>query len=261
MILDYIILLIMENEYRQIRTISIVIPVYNEKDYIRQALRSVVAAPCEGLLKEIIIIDDGSTDGTTQILETVEREIKPLLAAIRATMKIIIRNKNQGKGAALQLGFMKTKGDIVIIQDADLEYDPDEYPAMLEPFLKHQADVVYGSRFISQKPHRVLLYWHSLANKILTTLSNMLTNINLTDMETGYKAFQGDLIRGLAPKLTSQRFGFEPEITSLVAKIPNIKIYEVGVSYWGRGYSEGKKITWRDGVRAIREIITFNLFR
>lgn len=251
----------METRHSPIQTVSIVIPVFNEERFIERAIRAVLAAPCAGLKKEIIVIDDGSTDLTVKHLKSIEKQLSSLLIPMRASLTIYIRSKNRGKGAALKFGFQKTTGDVVIVQDADLEYDPNEYSVILEPFLSHQADVVYGSRFISQKPHRVLLYWHSLANILLTTLSNMLTNINLTDMETGYKAFRGNLIRELAQRLTSDRFGFEPEITALAAKVPGIKIFEVGISYWGRGYSEGKKITWKDGIRAVLEIIKFNLFR
>jgi len=175
------------------------------------------------------------------------------------SFKTVFKKVNEGKGAALKDGFLASTGDIVIVQDADLEYNPEDYPVLLEPFLKNNADVVYGSRFISNRPHRVLYFWHSQVNFILTTFSNMLTNLNLTDMETGYKVFKGKLIRTIAQKLESKRFGFEPEITARIAKVKEIKIYEVGISYSGRTYAEGKKITWKDGAKAAWEIIRFNL--
>ena len=208
------------------------------------------------LEKEIIIVDDGSTDKTPE-------RIKDFITKYTGSVKIstIFKNKNQGKGAALKDGFSKSTGDIVLVQDADLEYNPDDYPIMLEPFLKNAADVVYGSRFISNRPHRVLYFWHYQINLFLTVLSNMLTNLNLTDMETGFKAFKGELIRKIANKLESHRFGFEPEVTARIAKIKELKIYEVGISYSGRTYSEGKKIGWRDGVKALWEIIKYNLLR
>jgi len=168
--------------------------------------------------------------------------------------------KNLGKGAALKHGFLKSIGDIVLIQDADLEYDPSDYPLLIRPFIENDVDVIYGSRFISNQPHRVLFYWHYLANIFLTTLSNIFTNLNLTDMETGYKVFRGNIIRQLASDLRSKRFGFEPEITAKISKIENVRIYEVGISYFGRTYKEGKKINWLDGIKAIWEIIKFNLF-
>jgi len=176
------------------------------------------------------------------------------------SIKTIFKKNNQGKGAALKEGFLKSTGDIVLIQDADLEYSPSDYPNLIGPFLTQEADVVYGSRFISNKPHRVLYFWHSVMNKYLTMLSNMFTNLNLTDMETGFKVFKGDLIRSIAPYLQTKRFGFEPEVTARIAKKQSIKIFEVGISYAGRTYAEGKKIGWKDGFRALFEIIYFNLF-
>lgn len=236
-----------------IKTLSIIIPVYNEEKFIEKTIKKVFNAESLGLRKEIIIIDDGSTDGTKNILKKIEKKYQ------NKNLKIIYKNKNEGKGSALKLGFLKSRGDIVLIQDADLEYNPEDYPRLLEPFLKNNIDVVYGSRFVSNQPHRVLYFWHYLANLFLTLLSNALTNLNLTDMETGYKVFNGKLIRKIAPKLESKKFGFEPEITAKIAKIKGIKIYEVGISYWGRTYQEGKKIGWKDGIRAIWEIIKYNL--
>lgn len=239
--------------------LSIVIPVFNEEKYIVKTIEKVAAADSLGLNKEIVIIDDGSTDDTVE-------HIKKCIAALSkkgdsVTIKLIEKKGNEGKGAALRDGFKETTGEIVIVQDADLEYSPDEYPIILDPFLKHEADVVYGSRFISDRPHRALYFWHNLANHVLTLFSNVMTNLNLTDMETGFKAFRGDLIRDIAPKLESTRFGFEPEITARVAKVKPLKIFEVGISYWGRTYEEGKKIGWYDGVTAIADIVKFNLFR
>ena len=236
------------------KVLSIVIPVYNEGRFISKVLSKINEADSLGLEKEIIIVDDASTDDSkNKIMSFVDKNKG-------VNIKTIFKDKNEGKGAALKTGFLYTTGDIVIVQDADLEYSPNEYPVLLKPFLQDRADVVYGSRFISGKAHRVLYYWHYVANTFLTTLSNMLTNLNLTDMETGYKAFRGEIIRELAKGLQSKRFGFEPEITAKIAKIKGIKVYEVGISYWGRTYEEGKKIGWRDGIRAVWEIIKYNVF-
>lgn len=231
--------------------LSIIIPVFNEQDYIEETIKKVLEFDSISAKKEIIVINDGSSDDTGKILKKLKEKNREI---------IVLENKvNAGKGAAVKLGLLKSRGDIVIIQDADLEYSPDNYPQLIEPFLKHKADVVYGSRFISNQPRRILYYWHYLGNLILTNLSNMLTNLNLTDMETGYKAFRGGLIRQIGPKLQSTRFGFEPEVTARLSKINGIKIYEVGISYWGRTYEEGKKIGWVDGVKAIWEIVKYNL--
>ena len=240
-------------------SLSIIIPVYNEGTFIAKALLKTCSSDSLTLKKEIVIIDDGSNDETKDAIEEAIKKLKKEYKTI--SFKTLFKKSNQGKGAAVRDGFKISTGDIVLLQDADLEYNPEDYPLLLEPFLKHDADVVYGSRFISNRPHRVLYFWHYLINVFLTTFSNMFTNLNLTDMETGYKVFKGDLIRNLAPKLESNRFGFEPEITARIGKIKSLKIYEVGISYYGRTYSEGKKIGWRDGVKAIWEIIKFNLSR
>lgn len=236
---------------KSFKSISIVIPVYNEKDTIKKVLGSVFRSDTLSLKKEIIVVDDGSTDGTSEILKK-----------IRKSKKIIFFHNypNQGKGASLKTAFQRSKGDIVLIQDADLEYSPVNYPNLIRPIVEGYADVVYGSRFADSSPHRVLYFYHYLANKFVTTLSNFFTNLNLSDIEIGYKVFRGDLIRKIAPKLSSKRFGFEPEITARLAKIKSIRIYEVGISYFGRTYNEGKKIGWKDGIKAIFEIIKYNLF-
>ncbi|MBP8591487.1 glycosyltransferase family 2 protein [Candidatus Shapirobacteria bacterium] len=207
--------------------ISIVIPVFNEKETIIEVLRRVEKAKINQIEKEIIIVDDGSSDGTQRILKKIENKEK---------YKVYYHSKNKGKGAALKTGFLKTSGEAVIVQDADLEYNPEDYPLLLAPFLKDNADAVYGSRFLTGLPRRIIYFWHQIGNRWLTFLSNAATGLNLSDMETGFKAFRGDLIREIAPTLKSSRFGFEPEITAKIAKIPDIKIYEVGISYWGRTY-------------------------
>jgi len=229
------------------KKVSIVIPCFNESNSIKDIIKAVIDSPVPN--KEIIIVDDCSTDGTREILQ---QQIEPLVD------KIIYHEKNKGKGAALRTGISNVTGDIVIIQDADLEYSPKEYPILLEPFIEGKADVVYGSRFIGGRPHRVLYYWHSLANIFLTTLSNMLSNINLTDMETCYKVFRREIIQSI--KIEEDRFGFEPEITTKIAKL-GCRIYEVGISYYGRTYQEGKKINWKDGIHALWCILKYNLFR
>ncbi|MBI3366559.1 glycosyltransferase family 2 protein [Candidatus Roizmanbacteria bacterium] len=235
--------------------LSIIIPVYNEEQYISDILSQVVEADTLGLQKEIIIVDDGSSDNSKFKIQNAKLQCKIKNCKIIT----IFKTKNEGKGAVLKTGFLKSTGDIVLIQDADLEYSPHDYPILLEPFFEYNADVVYGSRFVSNKPRRILYFWHSIGNTILTTFSNILTNLNITDMETGYKVFRGDLIRNIAKTLESKRFGFEPEITARISKVRNIKLFEVGISYKGRTYSEGKKIGWKDGVRAFWEIIKYNL--
>lgn len=224
--------------------LSVVVPCYNERNTIENIIAAVNASPVQH--KEIIIVDDCSTDGTRDILA---QKIAPLVS------RIIYHEQNQGKGAALRTGIAAATGDIVVIQDADLEYDPQEYPLLLEPFLHGKADVVFGSRFMGGRPHRVVYYWHSLGNWVLTTMSNMFTNINLTDMETCYKAFRREIIQSI--NIEEDRFGFEPEITAKVSK-SGCRIYEVGISYYGRTYSEGKKIGWKDGFRAIYCILNLN---
>lgn len=227
--------------------LSVIIPCYNEIGTIGKVIEAVKASPVRDI--EIIIVDDCSKDGTKELLQS------RLEAQVDC---VIYHRKNQGKGAALRSGFAAATGDIVIVQDADLEYDPHEYPLMIDPILKDKADVVFGSRFQGGRPHRVVYYWHMVGNKFLTTLSNMLTNINLTDMETCYKAFRREIIQSI--KIKENRFGFEPEITAKVAKT-NCRIYEVGISYYGRTYKEGKKIGWKDGIIAIYCILKYNLLR
>ncbi|NEO78165.1 MULTISPECIES: glycosyltransferase family 2 protein [Moorena] len=227
--------------------LSVVIPCFNEVNTIANVIEAVKASPVKEC--EIIVVDDYSTDGTREILESsLESQID----------HVVYHHKNRGKGAALRTGFGLATGDIVIIQDADLEYDPQEYPLLMQPIVDGKADVVYGSRFAGGGPHRVVYYWHMVGNKFLTMLSNMFTNINLTDMETCYKAFRRELIQSI--KIQESRFGFEPEITAKVAK-KKCRIYEVGISYYGRTYEEGKKIGWRDGFRAIFCILKYNIFR
>jgi glycosyltransferase involved in cell wall biosynthesis len=225
--------------------LSVVIPVYNEVKTIKEIVSRVQAVDLE---KEIIIVDDGSSDGTRELLQEITLS--------HENIRVVYHDRNQGKGAALRTGFEVTTGDIVIIQDADLEYDPREYPVLLEPILDGRADIVYGSRFLGG-PHRVLFFWHYLGNKFLTLLSNALTNLNLTDMETCYKVFRREVLNDI--QLKSNRFGFEPEFTAKIAK-KGFRIYETSISYSGRTYAEGKKIDWKDGVKAIVAIIWFRFF-
>ncbi len=217
--------------------VSVIIPVYNEAPTLRTAVERVLASALE---LEVLCVDDGSQDGSTEILTQLQRQYPQV--------RVFLQPRNLGKGAALRRGIEQAIGDFVIIQDADLEYDPADYPILLEPLLQGNADVVYGSRFQGGRPHRVLYFWHSVANSLLTTLSNCLTNINLSDMETCYKAFRREVIQSIP--LEEDRFGFEPEITVKIAK-RRLRIFEVGISYWGRTYEEGKKIRWRDGVHAL----------
>ncbi len=229
------------------RCLSVVVPVYNEGATIANVIQTVLAQP---LVQEIIIVDDASTDGTWQALQPLVQE--------NSCVKLFRHEVNQGKGAALRTGFSKATAPIVMVQDADLEYDPSEYPVLVKPILSGKADVVFGSRFIGSGSHRVLYYWHSLGNKLLTTFSNMATNLNLTDMEAGYKVFKREIIQKIS--IEENRFGFEPEIVAKVSQM-DIRIYEVAISYYGRTYAEGKKIGWRDGVSALRCIIKYNFFR
>jgi len=229
-------------------TLSIIVPVYNEKQTVAQILERIEETP-HG--KEIIVVDDYSTDGTREILRQIDASRRI------PSLRVLYHAVNQGKGAALRTGIAAAAGDIVIIQDADLEYDPAEYGVLIQPILAGRADVVYGSRFLSGS-HRVLFFWHSLGNRILTLLSNMFTDLNLTDMETGYKAFRRELFSKIT--IEENRFGFEPEITAKVARL-RCRLYEVPISYFGRDYSEGKKITWKDGFAAIYCILKYNLLR
>jgi glycosyltransferase involved in cell wall biosynthesis len=229
-----------------VRTLSIVIPVFNEAKTIAEVLERVRRAPSGGLGKELIVVDDGSSDGTREYLAGIQD---------RGT-RCVFHERNQGKGAALRTGFAHTSGDIIIIQDADFEYDPNDYPQLLQPILDGKADVVFGSRFLTGQAHRVLYFWHSVGNRVLTLLSNVFTNLNLTDMEAGYKVFTVDVLKRL--RIQENRFGFEPEIVAKVARL-HCRVYEVGVSYAGRTYEEGKKITWKDGARALWCIVKYSL--
>ena len=230
------------------RIITIVIPCYNEINTISQVIQKVLDVPLDQQ-KELVVVDDCSTDGTRQFLDSYKGNPE---------IRVIFHETNRGKGAALRTGFTHASGDIIIVQDADLEYDPSEYPRLLKPILEGKADVVYGSRFVGSESHRVLYFWHSLANRYLTLLSNIFTNLNLTDMEVCYKVLKRSILDDIV--LKEDRFGFEPEFTAKVAR-NGYSVYEVGISYYGRTYAEGKKISWRDGFRAIYVILKYGFFR
>ncbi|NCU04395.1 MAG: glycosyltransferase family 2 protein [Chitinophagaceae bacterium] len=238
---------------QSITKLSIVIPAFNEAKTIHRILDKITEVQLlNGIEKEVIVVNDCSTDDTKAAIERYMQQ---------SALPIVLYNHevNQGKGAALHTGIKKATGDLVVIQDADLEYDPHEYNVLLKPVLDGFADVVYGSRFMGGNAHRILFFWHSIGNKVLTTLSNMFTNLNLTDMETCYKLFRREIIQRI--DLKEKRFGFEPEVTAKISRQPEIRIYEVGISYYGRTYAEGKKINWKDGFRAIFCILRYNLFR
>jgi glycosyltransferase involved in cell wall biosynthesis len=235
-------------------TLTIIIPAYNEEKTIPAILDRIYRVRLSNdLQKEVILVNDCSTDRTEEVLLDYQTR-HPEIALL-----YFKHANNMGKGAAIHTGIEKANGEFLIIQDADLEYDPEEYNELLKPIMRGSADVVYGSRFVGGNPHRILFYWHSIGNRILTRLSNLFTNLNLTDMETGYKMCRTQIIRQI--KLKEKRFGFEPEVTAKLARIPGIRIYEVGISYYGRTYQDGKKIGWRDGVYAIYCILKYNLFR
>lgn len=236
-----------------IKKLSIVIPVYNEEASVHEILDLVRDVKLiNDISKEIIIVNDASTDNTQNVLEAY------VAAHPEAGLQLFAHEVNKGKGAALHTGISKATGEYLIIQDADLEYDPEEYNILLKPIIKGVADVVYGSRFAGGTPHRILFYWHSIGNKFLTAISNIFTNLNLSDMETCYKLFRTDIIQNI--KLKENRFGFEPEVTAKISRIKDLRIYEVGISYYGRTFEEGKKIGWKDGVRAIYCIMKYNIW-
>ncbi len=231
--------------------VSIIIPCYNEKNTVREIIKKINNTDVLNCEKELIVIDDNSNDGTSIVLEEIKNS---------SEISVLIKNStNQGKGFSIREGIKNSSGDIILIQDADLEYDPRDYVKLLEPIIEGYADVVYGSRFLGASRVRVLYFWHRVGNYFLTLLSNMFTNLNLTDMEVCYKAFKSSILKNIV--LKENRFGFEPEVTAKLSKINNLRLYEVSVSYYGRKYSEGKKITWKDGFSALRCIIVYNLFK
>ena len=232
--------------------LSVVIPVYNEVDTLDSCLQRVIAVP---IRKEIILVDDGSRDGTREILRSMDERFSD---DDMSHFVVLLHDRNRGKGRALRTGFERARGDVVLVQDADLEYDPSEYPRLLRPIVEGQADVVYGSRFLGDYAHRVLYYWHYLGNRFLTTLSNCFTNLNLTDMETCYKVFRREVLRDILPTLKQNRFGFEPEITAKISR-RSLRIFEMSISYSGRSYDEGKKIGWRDGFQALWCIVRYGV--
>ncbi len=238
---------------KKIRTLSIVIPAYNEGATIHRILDRIAEVTLrDGIGKEIIIVNDCSTDNTDEAVRAYMKTHP------EAPIRYFMHEKNMGKGAALHTAIAKATGEYLVIQDADLEYDPQEYNDLLAPVIKGFADVVYGSRFVGSNPHRILFFWHTIGNNILTFISNMFTNLNLTDMETCYKLFETRTIQSL--NLKEKRFGFEPEVTAKISRVPGIRIYEIGISYYGRTYEEGKKINWKDGVRAIYCVLKYNIF-
>lgn len=235
------------------QTLTIIIPAFNEADTIKIILEKIISVQLiHKVRKEILVVDDASKDATVEQVNIFMKNHP------EEKIKIIRQDVNQGKGAAIHRGVVEATGDFIVIQDADTEYNPAEYNVLLQPVLDGFADVVYGSRFMGGEPHRILFFWHSIGNKLLTTLSNMFTNLNLTDMETGYKLFRAGMLKSLL--LKENRFGFEPEVTAKMSRIPKVRIYEVGVSYYGRTYEEGKKIDWRDGFHAIYCVLRYNIF-
>jgi glycosyltransferase involved in cell wall biosynthesis len=236
-----------------IKTLTIIIPVYNEEKTIQSVLEKVIGVQLPGeIQKQLIVINDGSSDNSKTIIEDF------VSTGVHNNIEYIHSETNEGKGASIRKGIQKASGDFLIVQDADLEYDPNEYILLLNPVLHGHADVVYGSRFRGSNPHRILFFWHTIGNKFLTTVSNMFTNLNLTDMETCYKLIKTSMAKQI--NLKENRFGFEPEITAKIARVKDVRIYEVGISYYGRKFKEGKKINWRDGIRAIWCVLKYNLF-